>query len=330
MVTVETLTTMTTVIETMPAVAKPQRAVLLDCFESYVSRILVLPGDRFVAISFYDGGPRVYDMHNGSLKYTIIEHQSAVYCLASLGTDLAASGDASGLLCVWRATTGKCLFQRRQEGGQIWSIAKLDAFRFIVSVGNAGLFVFNHSNGDSISISRALPSKFPDCILNISICGDRMVTTSFNQKAAKVWDVDSLTEVSVLDDGTNGKEPGLQLVALDSKHIVSREKRGGQNDAFSIWDTKTCTLSHKIVLPHQVSSLIVLDDGHALTTSASDTIVLVDLHAGRVVYSFKVPLAISHMAVSRDGRIVLGGGKEYALIFLPPPPIAGSLCGRRV
>lgn len=302
-------------------------AVLLDCLGSYVSRIVFMPDDGLVAMSFCDGDLRVYDADVGSLKYAIPGHRNAVHGLVVLGPDLLASGDAAGLLCVWRASTGQCLFKKKYKDAQVWMIVRLDAGRFMASVGNQGLLVFNHHNGSDVTCSPALTSSgpSPDCVLHIGVSDDHIVTTSFNEKVARVWDVQSLTEICVLG-GTEGRELGLQLVAIDSTHIVSAEKKGTRG-LISIWDVETLSLAHKIDLPHHVSSPVILDERHMLISSANDTILLVDLYEGRVVYRCRVPLTVSHITVTNDGRLILAGSSDYAIVF-PVPSVIAKIIGR--
>lgn len=285
-------------------------------------RIAYLPDEAQIVTACFDQCARVFSTKTGVLLRTFTGHENGVYGLAVLGSDLIASGDLSGVLCVWRARTGRCLYRAKQEGGSVLAIAALDSSRFVAGLDDGSLIFYHHREGEDVLALRSIPHAHEARIRSIAICGNRLVTGS-SDKTAKVWDVDTREVCGTLA----GHAKFVQGVAMDERHIVTTSN-GGRNDVDKggvyIWDATTFALLQKLEDTHTdwIYLPLLLGADHVLTVSADQSILVSAIATGTAVHRIHPNFGVFHLATTRDGKIAACGNNESAVIFSAPEPVA--------
>lgn len=313
----------------------PRGAVELDGHTGchWVNRIAVVEDEKLVITSCLGGKMcretvRVFAADTGKLVLAFNEHASFVLSIVIIGPGLVATGDCGGVLCLWRVTTGKCLYRSKHGGEGLWSIAVLDGARFVVGTASGDLILFGHVAGEHVVILQSLKGSHDKLIRSISICGARMVTCSLD-RTAKVWDTESWKEIGVL----RGHEGDWLGVATDGKHIVTTtgyEENLALN-AIYVWDAHTLTLLRVFGVKHgnKIISVALLGRTHVLTASVDRTVLLTEIATGLSAEPISLPFPILAATVTRDGRIAVCGKEESACIFRPPLPYATAIEAER-
>lgn len=300
-----------------------------DCH--WVNRIAVVEEKNLLVTSCLGGKQcremvRVYDSFSGKLMLNFTEHESFVLSIVVIGApDLLATGDCGGVLCIWRASTGKCLYRCKHGGDGLWSIAVMDSSRFVVGTGNGSLIFFGHHEGDHVIIMQTLKGAHEKLIRSISICKSRMVTCSVD-RTAKAWDIETLKEMGVM----RGHEGDWQGVATDGKYIVTTTGYEGENlalNAIYVWDAETICLLRVFGVKHgnKIISVTLLGQTHVLTASVDRTLLLTEISTGNSADPISLPFPILGAAVTNDGRIAVCGKEEAAVIFPPPPAYSAAI-----
>lgn len=306
----------------------PAGAVSLYGHVRNVRRVVFLPDERRVVTACEDCRARVYDAHTGALQLVFSEHETYVTGLAVLGSETVSSGDGSGVLCVWCASTGRCLYRTRTAGGGVSSIAPLDGMRFVAGTCD-GTLVFYHGRCGPISVLQSVRKAHADAIPSIATHGRRMVTGSWDT-SAKVWGVDDREACGTL----RGNAERVQGVAIDGKHIVTvtggNVIGGKRTGELFIWDACNFSLLSKLEDRHAnwIFCPLILGEGKVLTVSGDRTILVTDMATGVSVHRIDLSFSIRHAATDSAGRIAACGGGRSAVIFPAPQPIHSMVCAR--
>lgn len=299
----------------------PLGAVPLDGHDNDVNLIAFLPSEKHVVTVCDDHKARVYETSTGALQLTFSEHEHKVVSLAVVGGKLVASGDELGLLCVWYATTGKCIYRGRQWGGTVWAIAALDFSRFAAGIDDGSLLFFHRRASGEVAILHSLAKAHTESINSIAAYNNRIVTGSMD-KTAKVWDSETREVCGTLREHSQD----VHGVAINERHIITTtgdDKALKENGALYIWDAITFSLLRKLEDKHtsMIYSPLFLSDNHVLTASIDKTLVVTDLATGASIDSINLDFGVWHAATSSDGRIAACGVKSSAVTFPAPQPI---------
>lgn len=250
-----------------------------------------------------DGNARVFDTDTGALHHTFTEHnKSRLRSLVVLGADIFATGDDSGVLCVFRARAKRCTY-RGKHAWSVSSLAVLSSTRFVAGLFDGTLLFLHHSDGEDVAVLHSVPKAHSACLRCIDARGHRMVTGSFD-KSAKVWDVDTREVIATLHptDAT-GTRRALASVSISSRHIVC-----SAGSLVFVWDADTFALLHAFDESHHknhVFSVLILGDRHLLTVSADQSILVTDLVTGTPVHRLVLDYMVVHGTVTSDGRIAV-------------------------
>lgn len=302
----------------------PLGAVPLDGHDNDVNLIAFLPNEKHVVTVCDDHKARVYETSTGVIQLTFSEHAHKVVSLAVVGGKLVASGDELGLLCVWCATTGNCIYRSRQWGGTVWAIAALDFSRFVAGIDNGSLLFFHRRACGEVAILHSLTRAHEASINSIAAYNNRVVTGSMD-RTAKVWDSETRAVCGTLREHSKD----VHGVAMNERHIVTTtgdDKALKENGALYIWDAVTSSLLRKLEDKHTslIYSPIFLSDNHVLTASIDKTLVVTNLATGDLIDRVSLDFGVWHAATSSDGRIAACGVRSSAVTF-PAPQLISQL-----
>lgn len=162
-------------------------------------KTLILPVEDLIVTASSDTKVRVFGTQNGgTLLFTFTGHSSSVRSLETLGGDLVASGDLSGVLCVWRAKSGTCIFRKKMYSGAIWTITALEQPRFIVGTNAGNLMLWKHANGEKVVSICVVVDDMKAELFALTFRGQRVLSGLGDGTAVVRESSGSLTELAIL------------------------------------------------------------------------------------------------------------------------------------
>jgi WD40 repeat protein len=290
-----------------------QGAVELQGDRGAVARIVPLPDGEFIATAGYDENVRVFAAATGALLRTLVGHESYARGLAALGGDMVVSGEDRGGLRVWNARTGECAGEYNL-GRLVSAVAALDGRRFVAAA-NTDLVVFEHRGGRGVTEVCRVPSAHAHCIWDLSVCGARLASASWDKTAA-VWDGRSLERIAVLEGHTDF----VLGVAMDRRRVVTCSR----DCAVSVYDAETFARVRIVYYWHVgwVLSVALVSCDHLLSSSYDKTVCIADLASTTQISRTPRLCEMKCAAVTRDSRLALAGSARRIQLLPPPVEIA--------
>lgn len=309
----------------------PASSISLEGHVGLVSHIAFLPNENRVVTAGYDWKARVFDAYTGKLHTTFSEHEGGVDSIAVLGKDLIASGDCTGVLCIWRATTGKCLKKIYLDGEALWAMSVIDASKFVVSMGGGCLLFFEHCDGENVKLCHEVPNLQKDgseiCAIAIAAHDQRVVIGSI-ENTAQVWSVDTHMLQATLRKHSNEVEG----VAMSDKHIVTTAGNtacSGTDAEVFLWDARSFVFQRRLECSSigSIYSPLILNSKFVLTVTEDKFMKMSDMSTGDCVHKVKFDFSIWDVVAASDGRVAVSGSNS-AVIFPAPQPIMSIIRGR--
>lgn len=303
----------------------------LEGHSKVVTGITLLPDGRAfdtLITSCKDGQLRVFDSDTGGIKRTYSKHLNRVGALAVLGGDIIASGDDDGVISLWRASTGECLYFEKQGSGEIEAITKLNDSRFVVQVrGKKALVYYKHvsggegQNGAQVTMRAVQRKDGRYCKLLVAF-ETKMVTVISNLSSTSETFTGDEEQVILWDWETGKKLVTLQKkfhwvssLSMNSNALVTGTGSSPTTGKLLIWDPETYELLHEVSSTGRVYSPIILEN-YVVVGSSDKNIRVIDLTTGETSHRFTAKFPAHHLAVKRDGRLVVANNlRNECLIF---------------
>jgi WD40 repeat protein len=290
----------------------PRGAVKLEGHTGGVNRIVLLPGGELIATASSDETVCVFSAATGALLRTLAGHEKMVNGLAALGGDVIASGDVGHVMRVWNARTGGCSYVG-ELGGFVDGIATLGAGRFVAGAGR-DLAVFEHRDGGDVTEVRRIREAHEGDVWDIAVCGARIATLAFDTTAA-VWDAATLGRLAVLEGHTNV----VCSLSMDWRHVVTTT----MDQTLRVYDAQTFSCVRVVSNLHAglVHWTVLLGTDHMLSFCDKAAVVVSNVASGELYARVELPFSVYCTAITRDGRLAVGG-KDGNIALLHPPPAA--------
>lgn len=252
-------------------------------------------------------------MGNGNTPGLSSSSSRGIIAIDIVSHGLVASIDGNSRLCLWRVSSGECLYDAL---GEFSTVAKVDESCFVTGSRSGELAFHSHCDGAVIVASAAIPaypgreSREKVHRFHIAVSGRRMVTSIFGRNEPALWDLDSRRVVSNLAD--NSIVFGITNLHFCSLRIVA-ESRG----MLSVWDAESQMLLCHVKVCSAVIGLTIIGENHLIfKKNTPDILRLVEISSGDVACEVGLN-GCQRIAFSNDGRIAAWFGN--CGVILPSP-----------
>ena len=136
--------------------------------------------------------------------------------------------------------------------------------------------------------------------------GTLLATASYNQKSARVWDLETGQELARL---VHDRAVGGVLFDSDARHVITRPGGATQGPVL-VWESRTGELVQQLAHDNRpVQDFALSPDGARLATSAADKVRIYTVGQWDKVITAESPTSKSALAFSTDGQKLAAGGQ---------------------
>ena len=273
-------------------------------------RTVALSGDGRLAVSGSDDGTvRVWDLRDGTERYTLRGHDSGVWSVAVTPDGrLAVSGSLDGTVRVWDLETGGLVHILRGHDNSVWTVALTPDGALAVSGGADGTaHVWDLRDG----APRAVLRGHGGAVMHAVIGQDgRLLVTKSEDGTLRTWRLPTGTAGLCLDSGE--RHVRTSGVAVTDRHALF----AGDGGAVYVWDLRDGGPTWTLAAANGVTwAVAVTGDGrYAVSSSAAGSLLVWDLETGGLVRTLRGHAGwVGVLVMTPDGRRVLSGGDDAIL-----------------
>jgi serine/threonine protein kinase/uncharacterized protein with WD repeat len=263
------------------------------------------PDGNTLAMALDDGTVKLWDPHEGRLRFTRHPHKGPVWSVAfSQNGDLLATASDDGTAKLLDPLTGEEK-QTFRHTTSVRSVAISPDGRTVVTGSrDGGVRFWDARTGSETEKTKG----HSGVVMAVAFSPDgKAVASASGDKTIKLWDATNGQEQTTLREQTGG----VYAVAFspDSKRLAS----GGWDKAVRLWNVANGDLE-AVLNGHtqDVWSVAFSPDGKLLASASEDrTVKLWDVTAGRETETFTEHTGTAYVVrFARDGRAVASGGRD--------------------
>lgn len=221
---------------------------------------------------------------------------------------LLATGDASGVLCLWQVADGKLLLSWRELSGWIRSLAfSPDGSILVCTSADHTVKLYDVSNGQSLRICRGHSAPVGSVAFNPD---GHVLASGGDDKTVRVWD----TNTGVCLRTLQGHENAVRAVAFSPDGTLLAS--GSDDRTVRLWDVATGQC-RDILRGHTrgVWAIAISPDGRVLASGSDDqTVGLWDVGTGQCLHTLRSHTEGVHsIAFCPQGNTLASGSADQTV-----------------
>lgn len=262
----------------------PLQAVLVG-HTGWLRALATSPDNRTVVSGANDGTVRVWNLDDGSERYTLHGHDGAVWSLALTPDDRTiVSGATDGTVRVWGLRDGVEKHVLRGHESIVWSVAVTPDGRHAVSGSADGTVrVWDLDTG----IQRHVLRGHRAAVSNVAAPDDQTAASRSEDGTVRIWNLSDGSQLHCLDSGERSIQSTGQSTAfaVTQRHAVISSDGG----PVFVWDRRDGMLMQtlKREAVRDWSVVATPDGSRAVTGSYSGMITVWDLDHGTPLWTFR-------------------------------------------
>ncbi len=233
--------------------------------------------------------------------------------LAPLGGSVFATGDEKALVTTWDARSKEPNATIELHSNQVSSIVALTEDSFLVGTATGHLGSFGHRNGRSLQEVAVVNDAHAGSVTAL-VAKNNLVVSASTDRTAKIWSLDELKPLSVLNHGH-----AVLAVDLNEHFIVTGCTEGEIRVYRNGDDYQLEKILRGLHGSGAVRSVTLLPDNIVMSTGTDGCVVFTDIFYQKPIERVQFSGPVYAASVLRDGRIVTCGKvAEVNQVFEPP------------